>query len=135
MVKVLDFGIAKYLPPPEQGETAQTTYETAPGALLGTVAYMSPEQLLGESPAVHWDLWALAVVAYESLTGVLPFATKFADDWRRAVLSGRFTPLADNLANAPAQWQAFFEACFAADKARRPPAACDFLRRLETALA
>jgi len=134
-VKVLDFGIAKYLPPPEQGETTQTLFETTAGVLVGTAAYMSPEQWLGESPAVHWDLWALAVVAYESLTGALPFAAAVAADRRRAVLEGRFTPVSAHLNAAPPRYQAFLDRCFATDRTRRPPSALGFLDELKRALA
>ncbi|MBI4705762.1 MAG: serine/threonine protein kinase [Deltaproteobacteria bacterium] len=68
-VKVLDFGIAKKLGLPAQNAL------TATGAFIGTPDYMSPEQLLDSKGADHRaDLWALAVVAYEALTGTRPFA-------------------------------------------------------------
>jgi serine/threonine protein kinase len=51
---------------------------------------MSPEQLRGESPARSWDLWALAVVAYEMLAGGYPFGEVTTLEWRSAVLGGRF---------------------------------------------
>jgi serine/threonine-protein kinase len=103
--------------------------------LVGTVGYMSPEQLLGERPPVSWDLWTLAVVAYESVTGALPFPVDSTDTWRRSVLAGRCTPLSRYLADPPARWADFFERCFASDRARRPASAAEFLRDLERALA
>ena len=72
LVKVLDFGIAKSLPPRNHTGTTRVTAETQPGVLVGTPAYMSPGQLLGESPDVSWDLWALSVVVYEALTRSYP---------------------------------------------------------------
>ena len=132
-VKVLDFGIAKFLRSCDDAAATRTDFETGAGILVGTMAYMSPEQLLGESPDVSWDLWALAVVAYETLTGTLPFATASAGDWRRAVLAGSFTPLARHLKDPPAQWQAFFARCFATNGIERPRSAEEFLRHLETA--
>ena len=95
---------------------------------MGTPAYMSPEQLLGESPAVSWDLWALAVVAYETLSGATPFADS-ARDWRRAILSGSFTPLNAHLTVSHAGWQTFFESCFAIDRSKRPGSVAEFFRQ------
>ncbi len=68
--KVLDFGIAKLMAPVDS--VLQTTHNTG-GALLGTPLYMAPEQLRGEDPHPSWDLWALAVIAFEMLTGTHPF--------------------------------------------------------------
>ena len=68
--KLLDFGLAKFLSTARQDLTAGT----APGAVLGTLRYMSPQQWRGEEAHSSWDLWALAVVAYEMLAGAYPFA-------------------------------------------------------------
>jgi len=135
-VKVLDFGVAKPLPGNEdvvdvEGGTAATEV----GVLVGTIGYLSPEQLLGDQPDVSWDLWALAVVAYESLTGTLPFPVASRERWRQLVLAGRCTPLTEHLAGAPARWQAFFTGALALDRAQRPQSAAEFLRDLESALA
>jgi len=64
LVKILDFGVAKLS---GQSELTQT------GALLGSFAYMSPEQFTGEESGIAVDIWALGVTLYESLAGVLPF--------------------------------------------------------------
>jgi serine/threonine-protein kinase len=133
-VKVLDFGIAKILAGPGDAGETLTGFDTSAGVLVGTLAYLSPGQLLGEAPGVHWDLWALAVVAYETLTGRLPFEPVSTDEWRRAVLAGHFRPLVASLEGAPETWQAFFVDCFALDLASRPRSAADFFRRLEKAL-
>ena len=67
LAKVLDFGIAKQLGDGPEGGTRA-------GALLGTPYYMSPEQALGNKSVDHRsDLWSLAVIAYECLTGTKPF--------------------------------------------------------------
>jgi Protein kinase domain len=134
VVKVLDFGVAKFLPQGDESSPTQTKGETHRGVLVGTPAYMSPEQLLGEALDPAWDLWALAVVAYEALTGALPFAGAGAA-WQRAVLAGRFTPLSDHLAETPATWEPFFRRCFSTDRSQRPVSAAGFFEQLERVLA
>ena len=72
-VKVLDFGLAKRVGV-ETGEHVATKSElTEPGAVQGTVAYMSPEQVRGEEVDSRSDIFSLGVVLYEALTGVHPF--------------------------------------------------------------
>jgi eukaryotic-like serine/threonine-protein kinase len=75
-VKVLDFGLAKvgFRPSIAIGEDAPTmaTFATLPGTRLGTLAYMSPEQVRCEPVDARADLYSLGVVLHEALTGALP---------------------------------------------------------------
>ncbi len=71
-VQVLDFGIAKRLPRSGFGD-AETALTSA-GAFLGTPCYMAPEQIYGEELDERADVWALGIVLYECLSGVLPTA-------------------------------------------------------------
>jgi len=72
IVKVLDFGLAK-LTGPNSGDF-ETREHTAPNRLMGTINYMSPEQVLGESVDARTDIFSFGVVLYEMLSGVMPFA-------------------------------------------------------------
>jgi serine/threonine protein kinase len=67
VIKILDFGIAKRL-------GTESFFATSAGALMGTPLYMSPEQIMGSTDVRDAsDLWSLGVVAYQALTGKLPF--------------------------------------------------------------
>lgn len=73
-VKILDFGLARLIPGTAiDPEGATLAFQTTPGTLLGTVAYMSPEQARGEMVTPATDVFALGIVFYELATGQHPF--------------------------------------------------------------
>jgi TolB-like protein/tetratricopeptide (TPR) repeat protein/predicted Ser/Thr protein kinase len=81
LLKVLDFGLARSVTPEEFGHTA-----TAPGTVLGTTPYMSPEQVLGHPAGPPSDLFSLGIILYELLTARHPFAASTAVDTMHRIL-------------------------------------------------
>ncbi len=110
LVKLLDFGIARAARP--DGKRAATS--TGRGVVLGTPSYMSPEQARGHTQLDHrCDVWALAVVAYEGLTGEIPFLGDTVEDIFVAVCTRELVPIARRRSDLGADVSAFFERAFA----------------------
>lgn len=98
-VKVLDFGLAKLntTDSPSAASASEdptiAIVETRPGLVMGTVAYMSPEQARGLPVDARTDIWSLGVVIYEMLTGRRPFVADTNADTIVAVLSAEPAPI------------------------------------------
>ena len=94
-IKILDFGIArvKHLIASEDSTLTWKTKTTKPGTVLGTVAYMSPEQVRGEAVETSSDIFSLGCVLYEMLTRQRPFARATAAETMTAILRDEPPPL------------------------------------------
>jgi serine/threonine-protein kinase len=92
-VKVMDFGLAKRVTPVEGKEEEVTTKLTKDNSFLGTVPYMSPEQLRGQEVDSRSDIFSFGVVLYEMLAGVHPFKKGGQIETANAILSETAAPL------------------------------------------
>jgi serine/threonine protein kinase/tetratricopeptide (TPR) repeat protein len=103
-VKILDFGIAKLTVPRSAevaGQTSTVVGATEAGTTLGTVGYMSPEQVRGQSVDHRADIFALGCIAYEMLAGHRPFTAATDADTVAAILSADPRPLAEAASEIP----------------------------------
>jgi eukaryotic-like serine/threonine-protein kinase len=130
MAKVLDFGLAKV------EETAAVSLETSPtlsvaqtaaGVLLGTAAYMSPEQARGKPVDKRADIWAFGVVLYEMLTGRQLFSGETVSDTLAATLKEE-----PGLEKIPAKVRPLLRSCLEKNPSRRLRDIGDAWRLLET---
>ena len=130
-IKVVDFGIAKALNAEEGGAALTRT-----GYVVGTPEFMSPEQLLGAPLDLRSDVYALALVAYQCLTGVLPFDTTTPEKGLTSRLVDPLRRLQDARPTVqwPAEVEAVFESGLARDPAGRPASAGEFARQLTDAI-
>jgi tRNA A-37 threonylcarbamoyl transferase component Bud32 len=129
VVKITDFGIAKTLP-----QSADETRDTITGVVVGTMKYMSPEQLRGRLASPRWDLWALAVIAYEALCGYAPFVGEDSIMLQAAIMGTNFPPITELLQEAPLRWQTFFESAFAHNEEERAESVAAFWNQLRDCL-
>jgi len=117
-VKVLDFGLAKTLGPraagsPEDSPT-RTLSETRAGVILGTAAYMSPEQARGKPVDARADIWAFGVVLYEMVTGQKLFKGDGLSEILASVLKEE-----PKLERAPEKLQHLLRSCLQKDPKQR----------------
>ena len=98
--KVMDFGIAKRVVT-GPGDATLSSILTVPGAVIGTLGYMSPEQLRGQPVDHRADIFALGLIFYEMLTGIHPFGKRSPMEMGAAILSETPAPLSRYLKNCP----------------------------------
>jgi TolB-like protein/Tfp pilus assembly protein PilF len=129
--KVLDFGLAKPLLGKDL-EAATTLTQgslTEAGAVIGTLAYMAPEQLRGQPADARSDVWALGVVLYEMAAGTRPFAGSTGYELSSAILS---QPPRSLTGTVPPALAAIIERCLAKEPDRRYQRAGEVCSALET---
>ncbi len=127
--KILDFGIAKVASAPiagaepmsEMNTRTEAPRLTRPGAPVGTIAYMSPEQARGEDVDARTDVFSLGVVLYEMATGRLPFAGGTMATIFDAILNREPVPANRVDARVPAELGSIIEIALAKDRSARFP--------------
>src|SRR5262245_42726952 len=132
--KVLDFGLAKYKAP--AGDDTSTWsgrhrgFET-PGALLGTIAYMSPEQARGEEIDARSDVFSLGIVLYELLCGRRPFTGKTAVALLASTLREEPAPIVRDGEPVWAELERLVFDMLAKDREKRPAGMREVLSRID----
>ena len=89
-VRVLDFGLAKIRLSESTDTNSPTALATTPGRVMGTIGYMSPEKLSGETIDERTDLFAVGVMVVEALTGRRPFTGRIYTEILRSIVQGSF---------------------------------------------
>jgi serine/threonine protein kinase/Tfp pilus assembly protein PilF len=128
--KVMDFGLAKQVGPPEDAEIGGPTMTllTSEGTTVGTLAYMSPEQLRGQPADTRSDIWALGVTLYEMASGARPFQGQSGFEVSSAILNRSPLPLPPEV---PAELGAVISHCLEKEPAKRYQTAQDLRAVLE----
>ncbi|MFN0086062.1 MAG: protein kinase domain-containing protein [Blastocatellia bacterium] len=136
-IKVLDFGLAKLT---EQGAAntsdlddapTRSLLETQPGIVMGTVAYMSPEQARGQAIDVRTDIFSLGVVLYEMVTGQRPFNGPTIGDMIASLLVSSPKPLSEVRPGLPRELEAILEKMLAKDRDSRCQTAQEVIAALK----
>jgi eukaryotic-like serine/threonine-protein kinase len=127
-VKILDFGLAKAL---SKAETETQLSITASGTTVGTVAYMAPEQALGQDLDERADVWAFGAVLFEMFAGRRPFEAPNAAALLFAVVSDDVPPVATFRPDVPAPLQQLIAAALVKDREERTIAIAEIASILE----
>jgi eukaryotic-like serine/threonine-protein kinase len=132
VVKVLDFGLAKLAPAaPDGADTTRIGVNTDAGTVVGTAAYMSPEQARGQQVDARTDVWSLGVMLYEMVAGRSPFAGPSGSDVLAAILQSEPAPVARFDPEAPAEVQRILTKTLRKDRAQRYQTVQDLLLDLQ----
>jgi Tol biopolymer transport system component len=130
-VKVLDFGLAKLVRPEENAAT-MTSPGTLPGVVMGTIGYMSPEQVRGEPSDARSDIFSFGAVLYEMLTGKRAFKCETAAETMTAILREEPPALNDSGWQGPLALQRILVRCLEKNVERRFQSASDLAFAIES---
>jgi eukaryotic-like serine/threonine-protein kinase len=128
-VKVLDFGLAKVTRPegPATGSDTRTMISTASGVVMGTMQYMSPEQVLGKEVDHRTDIFSLGVAFYEMATGRLPFSGASANETMNGILHAQPEAIARFNYSVPPELERIVRKCLEKERERRYQSARELL--------
>ena len=131
VVKVVDFGIAKIIGGAKLSGRTVTSHGTAPGVVVGTASYMSPEQIRGEAVDHRSDIFSLGAVLYEMIVGARPFSGTTAAETMASVLRDEPRNL-DELGTFPGGLSALIMRCLDKRPSHRFQSARDLAFSLQT---
>src|SRR4029453_11036365 len=135
-VKVLDFGIAKLaeqeVPASMPKDETLLLVETNLGSILGTVPYMSPEQVIGAPVDKGADIWSLGIVLYEMATGHEPFTGDTPREVMTSILHKEPPPLTSYIRQTPRELQQIIGKALRKDRTERYQSADEMLQALKT---
>ena len=117
--KVMDFGLARVIAEAVESEAETQSLLTTPGTIVGTMPYMSPEQVRDEVLDGRSDIFSFGVVLYEMLTGRQPFSAESPAATLSAILTRDPLPLARYSDGVPAELERIVRKCLGKDRERR----------------
>jgi tetratricopeptide (TPR) repeat protein/tRNA A-37 threonylcarbamoyl transferase component Bud32 len=134
--KIMDFGLAKWTAPEGaefkvDAEASTQRPLTTPGTIIGTIPYMSPEQVHGQPLDARTDIFSFGVVLYEMLTGQQLFAAETPAGTISAILTKDPAPLRDYFPTCPDELQRVVSHCLARDREQRYQTMRDLAADLE----
>ena len=129
--KVMDFGLAKSIGSMVESEAETETILTEPGMILGTLPYMSPEQVRVEQTDARSDVFSFGAMLYEMASGRQPFASESAAATASAILTHEPPPLARFAREVPEELQRIVRKCLEKDREQRYQSARDLAIDLE----
>lgn len=124
--KILDFGIARLLGNAESAKLTQT------GMLIGSLPYMAPEQLTGDTDDARTDIYALGVMLFEMTTGRRPFVKERPEALMFEIFGNAAPAVRSLRAETPPALDRLIDDCLAKDPARRPASASDVAATLRS---
>ena len=133
-VKILDFGLAKLANPREGSNTevTLTSPATLPGVVMGTVGYMSPEQVRGDATDARSDIFSFGALLYEMLTGKRAFKRNTSAETMTAILREEPPELSETAWNGPPGLQRILGRCLEKNAERRFQSASDLAFAVES---
>ena len=131
--KILDFGLAKLVEHARQGADTMASGLTTPGTVLGTTAYMSPEQAMGREADARSDQFSLGAMLYELITGRRAFDKPTTVETLSAIVRDEVTPIRELQPSTPAPVAWIIERCLQKDPNDRYASTRDLARDLANA--
>ena len=129
-VKVLDFGLAKVVQQTQGGARKEQSQLSHAGLIIGTVPYMSPEQLRGEPLDFRTDVFSVGILLYELFSGKNPYKGGSEAETISAILTSPLPPLGLSAARVPPGLNAVIRRCMEKEKGRRYASAGELLLAL-----